>query len=427
MIIIEHYMNTISLLWLFIPLIGILAGLIIFMLIRQNPKHQLSERFNLSDELIRKIHQENRENLLKQFAANKLQLERSIAEFKETVQNSLHQHRNKFDERQLESLKILQESLQKNMTNMRDEMGKRVDKLTDKTDLKLKEISGQVEKRLNEGFAKTTETFTDVVKRLALIDEAQKKITELSTNVVSLQEILADKRSRGAFGEVQLTALIRNMLPEKTFSLQHTLSNGKRADCMVFLPQPTGNVAIDAKFPLESYRVMIDNKTSNEEKTIARKRFILDIKKHIQAIANKYIIPGETSNGAIMFIPAEAVFAEIHANFPALVETAHKSNVWMTSPTTTMAILTTARAVLKDEATRKQVHIIQEHLGKLSENFGRFEKRMNNLAQHINLAYKDVDEVHASAKKITAHFNKIEKVELANPDGKLNLTEEQPL
>jgi DNA recombination protein RmuC len=126
-----------------------------------------------------------------------------------------------------------------------------------------------------------------------------------------------------------------------------------------------------------------------------------------------------------MFIPAEAVFAEIHANFPDLVETAQKSNVWMTSPTTTMAILTTARAVLKDEATRKQVHIIQEHLGKLSKNFGRFEDRMNNLAKHINLAYKDVDEVHASAKKITSHFNKIEKVELAHKDEKLNLIEEE--
>jgi len=417
-------MNTINLIWIFTPIIGILAGLIIFMLIRQNPKRQLSERLNLSDELIRKIHQENRENLLKQFADNKFQLQRTIAEFKETVQNSLHQHRNKFDERQLETLKILQDSLQKNMTNMRDEMSKRVDKLTDNTDQKLKEISGQVEKRLAKGFEKTTETFTDVVKRLALIDEAQKKITELSTNVVSLQEILADKRSRGAFGEVQLAALIRNMLPEKAFALQHTLSNGKRADCMIFLPKPTGNVAIDAKFPLENYRLMVDNKTSNTDKSIARKQFILDIKKHIQDTSKKYIIPGETSNGAMMFIPAEAVFAEIHANFPALVETAQKSNVWMTSPTTTMAILTTARAVLKDEATRKQIHIIQEHLGKLSKNFGRFEDRMNNLAKHINLAYKDVDEVHASAKKITSHFNKIEKVELAHSDEKLSLAEE---
>ncbi|MGD9153653.1 MAG: DNA recombination protein RmuC [Gammaproteobacteria bacterium] len=394
-------MNITNIIWLFIPLCSILIALILWVILQQNTKYRLLKRINDSDDLIRKLSQENREKLLEQFADNKLQLQRTLAEFKEATQQSLHQHRTKFDERQLETLKILQDSLQKNMSSMRDE-----------TSQKLKEISGQVEKRLTEGFEKTTETFTDVVKRLALIDEAQKKITELSTNVVSLQEVLTDKRSRGAFGEVQLSAMIRNMLPEKAFALQHTLSNGKRVDCMIFLPQPTGNVAIDAKFPLESYRQMIDTKTSSANKTIARKQFTLDIKKHIQDISNKYIITGETSNGAMMFVPAEAVFAEIHANFPELVDTAHKANVWITSPTTTMAILTTARAVLKDEATRKQVHIIQEHLGKLSENFGRFEKRMNNLAQHINLAYKDVDEVHASAKKITAHFNKIEKVEL---------------
>lgn len=387
-------MNTIYLIWLLIALFSL--GGVIFLLFMM------------------------REKIIKQLADNKLQLERSISSFKETMQQSLHNHRTKFDERQLETLSILQDSLQKNMINMRDEVNKRMDKLTDSTDQKLTEISGQVEKRLTQGFEKTTETFTDVIKRLALIDEAQKKITELSTNVVNLQEVLTDKRSRGAFGEVQLSALIRNMLPEKTFALQHTLSNGKRVDCMLFLPKPNGNLAIDAKFPLESYRLMIDNKTSHTEKTAARKQFALDIKKHILDISKKYIIPGETAHGAMMFIPAEAVFAEIHANFPELVELSQKTNVWMSSPTTTMAILTTARAVLKDEATNKQVHIIQEHLGKLSKNFKLFEKRMNNLATHINLAYKDVDEVHKSAKKITSHFTKIEKVELSATEELLN-------
>ena len=402
-------MNAINILWLTIPSISIIIALILFVILRRNPQHQLLERINNSDDFMRKLSQENREKLLEQFADSKLQQQRNLAEFKETIQQNLHQHRTQFDERQLATLKILQDSLQKNMGNVREEVSQ-----------KLKEIGGQVEKRLTSGFEKTTETFTDVVKRLALIDEAQKKITELSTNVVSLQEILADKRSRGAFGEIQLSALVRNMLPEKVFSLQHTLSNGKRADCIIFLPQPTGNIVIDAKFPLENYRQMINPKNSATEKTAARKQFVLDIKKHIQDIASKYIIEKETSNGAMMFIPAEAVFAEIHANFPQLVEMAHKSNVWIASPTTTMAILNTIRAVLKDEATRKQVHIIQQHLGKLSDDFGRFEKRMQSLAQHINLAYKDVDEVHMSAKKITSHFNKIEKVELEDQHVELN-------
>src|SRR5690606_5713675 len=160
-----------------------------------------------------------------------------------------------------------------------------------------------------------------------------------------LQEILNDKKSRGAFGEVQLSALIHNMVPTQHYSEQHLLSNNKRPDCMLFLPEPTGNLAIDAKFPLENYRLLIDSSLQDAEKTQAERQFKLDIRKHIQDIAEKYIIPGETADGAIMFIPAEAVFAEIHARHSDLVEIAQNANVWMVSPTTMMAILTTIRAV----------------------------------------------------------------------------------
>jgi len=205
-------------------------------------------------------------------------------------------------------------------------------------------------------------------------------------------------------------------LPEKNISFQHSLSNGKRADCMIFLPQPTGNVAIDAKFPLETYRRMTDANTSRMEKTTAERQFRVEIQKHITDISSKYIIPGETSDGAVMFIPAEAVFAEIHANFPDLVDKAQQNRVWMVSPTTMMAILTTARAVLKDEATRKQVHIIQEHLNMLAKDFDRFQIRMNNLAKHVNQAHKDVEDVHKTASKISSRFSKIEKAELTTID-----------
>lgn len=305
------------------------------------------------------------------------------------------------NQQQLNSLKSLQDSLQQ-----------RVDKLTEATELKLREISGQVEKRLSDGFAQTTATFTDVVKRLALIDEAQKRITELSTNVVSLQEILADKRSRGVFGEVQLNTLIQNVLPTTHYSLQHTFSNGKRADCALFLPEPTGTITIDAKFPLESYRKITDNSLSDIERRAAEALFRQDIRKHLHDVASKYIIPGETADGAVMFIPAEAVFAEIHAHYYDLVEEAQKLRVWLASPTTMMAILTTARAVLKDAATREQVHLIQKHLGELAKDFGRFQQRMDNLAKHIQQAHTDVQEVKTSADKITSRFEKIEKVEL---------------
>jgi DNA recombination protein RmuC len=284
---------------------------------------------------------------------------------------------------------------------------------------RLNDISGQVEQRLNKGFEKTTETFTDVVKRLALIDEAQKRITELSSNVVSLQEVLTDKRSRGAFGEVQMAGLISNMMPEGSYALQHSLSNGTRVDCMMFLPDPTGHIAIDSKFPLDSFQRMMDDEASDAARVSAEKQFRLDIKKHIKDIAEKYIIENETADGAIMFIPAEAVFAEIHAHQPQLVDEAQRARVWMVSPTTLMAVLTTARAVLKDSATRKQVHVIQEHLVNLAKDFERFRKRMDNLSKHIQQANRDVEDVHISATKISSRFEKIEKVELKDEDVEL--------
>ncbi len=304
----------------------------------------------------------------------------------------------------------------------REEQTASIEKLTQSTDKRLQEISGQVDKRLAEGFDKTTQTFNDILKRLALIDDAQKKITELSSNVVSLQEVLADKRSRGAFGEVQLSALVRNVLPESQFSLQHSLSNGKVADCLLFLPKPTGNVVVDAKFPLESYKTMANPHEEQLLRNNAQKQFKQDIKKHINDIASKYLIENETSDGAVMFIPAEAVFAEIHAHHSDLVEYANKQRVWLASPTTLMAILTTARAVIKDEATKQQVHIIQEHLAVLAQDFDRFKGRFGNLARHIDQAANDVKQIHTSADKITRRFEKIEQVEITEPDSAELLT-----
>lgn len=304
------------------------------------------------------------------------------------------------------------QQLIEHLQSYQQELSTRMTTLTQHTETKLQEISGHVNSRLAEGFEKTTATFTDVIKRLALIDEAQKKITELSTNVVTLQEILADKRSRGAFGEVQLSALLHNTLPEAHFQLQHTFSNGCRVDCLVLLPEPTGNVPIDAKFPLESYQTMTRRDITDTLRQDAEQQFRIDIKKHIQDIASKYIIPGETTDGAMMFIPAEAVFAEIHAHYPDLVELAQQRHVWLVSPTTLMAVLTTARAVLKDAATRQQVHLIQEHLTILSKDFSRFQQRMDNLARHMTQAHNDVQEVSISAQKISQRFQKIESVEL---------------
>ena len=283
-------------------------------------------------------------------------------------------------------------------------------------DARLQEIGGKVTERLDEGFKKTNETFANVMARLATIDEAQKKIDGLTVNMVSLQELLGDKRSRGAYGEVQLEGLVRNALPPDSFKMQHTFSNDMRVDCALFLPEPTGTVAVDSKFPLENYHKMFDSALSDTEQNVAEKQFKADIKKHVDDIASKYIIPNVTSDGAVMFIPAEAVFAEIHAYHPEVIDYAMVKRVWIVSPTTLMAVLNTARAVLKDVEMRKQVHIIKDELGKLAKDFDRFDMRMKKLADNIRQAHDNAQEVHISSQKISRRFAQIERVELGAPE-----------
>ena len=241
-------------------------------------------------------------------------------------QLDIHEQRERFDKHQLDSLKALQETVNASVLNIQhhitltlnqnsEQLTQQVRFLTQNTDQHLKDISGQVEKRLSEGFDKTTAIFSDVVKRLALIDQAQAKLTELSSSMVSLQEVLSDKRSRGAFGEVQLSHLIHNMLPEQHFALQHTLTNGCRVDAMLFLPEPSGHIAIDSKFPLERYRELQNIPLASADRKSVEQQFRIDIRRHIDDIADKYILTGETADGAVMFIPAEAVFAEIHSHY----------------------------------------------------------------------------------------------------------------
>jgi DNA recombination protein RmuC len=305
-----------------------------------------------------------------------------------------------------------QELIQSTMKRNTELLTQTIGGLTKSTDARLEQISGKVAERLDEGFKKTNETFTNVMARLATIDEAQKKIDGLTTNVVSLQHLLGDKRSRGAFGEVQLEGLVRNILPPDAYSFQEKLSNGNRVDCLLILPPPTGKVPVDAKFPLENYHRMLDQGLPESDRLAARKQFKLDIRKHIEDISRKYLIRNETSDGAVMFVPAEAVFAEIHAYHSDLVEYAMHQHVWIVSPTTLMAVLNTARAVMKDVAMREQVHIIQSELGKLSVDFRRFDERMKRLADNIRKANEEAGQVEISSRKISDHFARIEAVEM---------------
>lgn len=348
------------------------------------------------------------------------QLHFAVNESYQSSQNTIFE---KVTQGQLTNQQLISDTVQRHMSDVREQIGHsfkqhagsltaHLQTLTEEIRTHLQNLTQQVNHKLSEGFEKTSSTFTDVVRRLTIIDEAQKKITELSSHVISLQDVLVDKRARGAFGEVQLSTLIANMIPSTHYRLQHTLSNQKRVDCMLFLPEPTGNVAIDAKFPLETYQKLMGSELSSNDKKILQQQFRQDLQKHIKDIAEKYIIPNETTDGAVMFIPAESIFAEIHANYPEIIALSQRLKVWLVSPSTLMAVLTTARAVLKDDATRKQVHIIQKHLHALADDFQRFEKRMDKLSKHIDMAHQDVNEVNTSAKKITQRFQKIEAVEL---------------
>jgi DNA recombination protein RmuC len=314
-------------------------------------------------------------------------------------------------ERLAEQGRADQKLIQDSFRNATQHLASSVESLAKTVDGRLEQIGGKVSERLDEGFKKTNDTFVSVMARLATIDEAQKKIDGLTTNVVSLQELLGDKRSRGAFGEVQLEGLVRNILPPQAYQMQYTLPNGSRADCVLMLPEPTGMVAVDSKFPLENYHRMFDA-PSAADKLLAEKQFKADIKKHVDDISSKYILPEVTSDGAVMFVPAEAVFAEIHGHHPEVVEYAMNKRVWVVSPTTLMAVLNTARAVMKDVETRQQVHIIQDELGKLGKDFGRFDERMKKLADNIRRAHEEAGQVEISSRKITQRFASIERVEL---------------
>ncbi|WP_246283172.1 DNA recombination protein RmuC [Marinifaba aquimaris] len=341
-----------------------------------------------------------------------LLLEQRFKQLYQEQQNALHQ-----GFREVNSLLANQQAQARSdvtqaLASHTEKVAEQINLLNKNTENRLNQINQKVNDSLNQGFAKSIEAFNDVVKRLALIDQAQQKIAELSSNVVSLQSVLADKRSRGAFGEVQLYSLIENILSPSQYQHQAGLSNGKIVDCLLKLPEPTGQIAIDSKFPLESFQRMTDFDNSDVERKAAERQFKQDVKKHIKDIAQKYIIAGETADSAIMFLPAEAIFAEIHAHHSDLVELAWNQKIWLTSPTTLMAILTTAKAVLKDEATRAQVNIIQTHLIKLSEDFDRFGHRFDQLAKHIDQAANDVKQIHTSANKITGRFKSIESLQL---------------
>ena len=293
----------------------------------------------------------------------------------------------------------------------------------------MEERMEHVGKRLSEGLnlhtEKTGETMSKVHERLAVIDNAQKNLTDLSEQMVGLQNILSNKQTRGAFGEIQLDGLVRDILPPSAYTFQATLSNGKRADCLLKLPNPPGAIVIDAKFPLESYQALRAAE-SDEASAQALKNFGKDILYHVKAISEKYIVPGETAESALMFLPSEAVYAELHASLPNIVDASYKAKVWIVSPTTLMATLNTVRAVLKDARIREQAGVIQVEVMNLLKDVERLDKRVENLDKHFDQAGRDIKDIRTSSTKITSRANKIEDIQLGEDTPAEELTPPPP-
>ena len=285
--------------------------------------------------------------------------------------------------------------------------------LNDKIEKRLIQINDKVNERLDQNFEKTNKTFTSVLERLSKIDEAQKKIDHLSNDIVSLQTVLTDKKTRGIFGEVNLKHILENIFGQnnnKVYRLQYTLSNNSIADSVIFAPEPLGLIAIDSKFPLENYQAMVDKENVN--RASAEKLFKNDMKKHIDAISQKYIIPGETTDQAILFLPAEAIFAEVNAYHQDIMDYAYKKRVWITGPTTLMSTLTTLQIIIKNIERDKYAKIIHQELKLLDEEFIRYKDRWDKLSRTIDTVSKDVKDIHTTTDKITKRFNSINQVEM---------------
>ena len=288
-------------------------------------------------------------------------------------------------------------------------------KLSEGIEHRLRLINDRVNERLDENFEKTNKTFTSVLERLSKIDEAQKKIDTLSNDIVSLQGILTDKKTRGIFGEVNLKHILSSVFGEnnkKIYELQHTFENGVIADCVLFAPEPLGVIAIDSKFPLENYQIMVDKSNDVGVRSSAEKLFKSDMKKHIDAIASKYIIPGVTTDQAIMFLPAEAIFAEVNAYHQDLIDYAYKKRVWITSPTTLISTSTTLQIIIKNIERDKYTKVIHQELRLLDEEFKRYKDRWDKLYRSIETVSRDVKDIHTTTDKITKRFNSINQVEM---------------
>ncbi len=379
-------------------LLLIIIALLSLVLIRQ----QNSSRSRTADTQLEKRIQSSQFQLLDTLGqANERALER-YSQFERNISTTLSQHTH-----------LLNQQLQRDF-----------EKLNQNVERQLLRINDKVNERLDESFEKTNTTFQNILVRLTKIDEAQRKIEMLSTDIVSLQTLLSDKKSRGTYGEIQLQHILASIFGERNdriYQTQYRLSNQTIVDAILFAPEPLGRLPIDSKFPLENYQKMVDRKLGELERVVAEKQFKLDVKKHIDDIANKYVAADETSDQAIMFLPAEAIFAEINAYHPELIEYSQRRRVWIVSPTTFMSTLTTIQVILNNIERDQHARVIQLELQKLGDEFKRYKERWDKLSRHIETVSKDVKDIHITTEKIGTRFESISNVEL---DETISLSQE---
>ena len=368
-------------------LLIIIIVLLIIIIIRQETKQARTSTSSLEKKI-----QSSQFDLLGHLSQSTERSLERYSQFERTISTTLSQQTN-----------ILNQQLQSDFERLNQNVEKQLSKINDK-----------VNERLDESFDKTNQTFQNILMRLTKIDEAQRKIETLSTDIVSLQTLLSDKKSRGTFGEVQLYQIMASIFGERNdriYKMQHKLSNQTIVDAMLFAPEPLGNLPIDSKFPLENYQRMVDRSLGEIDRSLAQKQFKADVKKHIDDIANKYIQASETADQAIMFLPAEAIFAEINAYHPDLIEYSQRRRVWIVSPTTFMSTLTTIQVILNNIERDKHAQVIQDELKKLGDEFKRYKERWDKLSKHIETVSKDVKDIHITTEKIGTRFESISKVE----------------
>lgn len=288
--------------------------------------------------------------------------------------------------------------------------------IAEAVDARLMGLAARLDHRFDIEGQRAAQSASEVRARLAVIDQAQRLISDLGEKVVGFQDILSNKQARGAFGEVQLNDLVSQMLPPGAYRMQATLSNGRRADCLINLPNPPGPIVVDAKFPLESFHLLRQAKTDAERNEAAR-AFRTAVQAHIKAISERYLIPGETADGALMFLPSEAVYAELHGNFQDVVDKGFRARVWIVSPTTLMATLTTVRAILKDTRVREQASLIRAEVTALLEDLGRLDDRTSKLVRHFEQATEDLRALRISADRATRRGERIEALQLGDGAG----------